>query len=288
MTNAIASIGAAALVAALAGCGGGESLSPRDGAIAVTPDASAPTPDAGGEDAGADVPDASAPADAGAKKREVFERNPFGNVAARDNLLWDGDFEWSSAFSDQYGWINVPITSLTFTGVRVGPECRSGLKCAAVKKGGGLVGIAVTSRGQELAASVWAKPTSANASPPSCTKITALLTSNGGTDADAVLPPDADAPDASGWCHFAVIAPPRSDKPYLYLQNDTGAELVVDDAVIVRAPVEKVHTLEIRPPTQDEVAAHATLVAELAKLPRGPHDPPPNAARRAVERRGAP
>lgn len=287
MTTTLLFATSAALFLAVAGCGVTEQLSPRD-AREGSPDASLPSHDAGGaSDAGAGggAPDAAAPADAGAKRREVYQRNPFGNVAARENLLWDGDFEWSSAFSDQYGWIEVPVTTLAFTGVRVGAECRSGLKCAAVKKGGGLFGIAVTSRGQELEASFWAHPSVPKGAPkgktPSCKGVTGWLTSNGGSDADAMIPADAELPDASGWCHFAVVTPERQDKTYVYIDNATGAELIVDDAVLVRAPVNKAHTMELRPPTQEAVVAHETLQAELAKVPRGPHDPPPNAARRA-------
>jgi hypothetical protein len=46
--------------------------------------------------------------------------------------------------------------------------------------------------------------------------------------------------------------------------------------------------MPIRPPTVVEVEAHAAFAAELRKVPRGPHDPPPNAARRAFDRAGAP
>jgi hypothetical protein len=282
-----------ALGAALAGCGGDEAVAPTGAALAATPDASLPSGDAGATDAGAGgaggagggVP--SAP-DAGPKKREVYRRNPFGNVAATNNLLWDGDFEWASAFSDQYGWIDAPVTTLQFTSAIVGADCRSGLKCARVKKGGGLYGIGVTTRGAKLAASFWAKPKSANASPPSCKKVSGALTSDGAADADAVIPPVAAAPDASGWCEYRVVAPPRQDKTYLYIRNDTGTDLVVDDAVLVRAPIDQVVTMELRPPTPEDVAAHAAIVEDLRKLPRGPYDPPPNAARRAFERVGAP
>ena len=50
-------------------------------------------------------PTASAPV---APRRTVIERSPYGNVKASQNLLWDGDFEWSSPFADQYGWIEPP------------------------------------------------------------------------------------------------------------------------------------------------------------------------------------
>jgi hypothetical protein len=240
--------------------------------------------DAGAGGAGGATPDASAPLpDGGPKKREVYQRNPFGDVAVHENLLWDGDFEWQSAFSDEYGWIDVPVTTFTFTGVRVGPECRSGLKCAAVPKGGGLFGIAVTTRGAGLEARFWAKPSAPKGKPPSCKGITGMLTSNGGADTDAPIPPVADAPDASGWCEYHVVAPERHDKTYLYIDNGSGAEALVDDAVLVRAAAMKARSAELGPPTAEALAKHEAIAAELRKLPRGPHDAPPNAARRALE-----
>jgi hypothetical protein len=77
--------------------------------------------------------------------RTVHQRNPFGNVAASDNLLWDGDFEWSGAFLAQYAWSSGK--SWKTSG---GPEievlaaCHSGMKCARVKKGGSIGGIGVS------------------------------------------------------------------------------------------------------------------------------------------------
>ena len=64
-------------------------------------------PGPGGGGGGGSPPD---PPDPPAVKRTVIERNPFGNVEASQNLLWDGDFEWSSPFTDQYGWYEPPAT----------------------------------------------------------------------------------------------------------------------------------------------------------------------------------
>src|SRR5262249_45345327 len=90
-------------------------------------------------------------------RRTVEQRNPFGDVAAHDNLLWDGDFEWSSPFSDQYGWVNLPAQP-GFAGIRVGIDCRSGLKCAAIEKKQAIAGISVSSQTSKLSVGLWVKP----------------------------------------------------------------------------------------------------------------------------------
>ena len=91
----------------------------------------------GPSDAGPNETDAAPP------KRTVLHRNPFGNVAKTENLLWDGDFEMSSPFSDEYGWLTGPPFSYAFSGVRIGAECRSGIKCAVLPKKKYLVAIGV-------------------------------------------------------------------------------------------------------------------------------------------------
>src|SRR5262245_9380671 len=83
--------------------------------------------------------------DAGPPKRTIEQRNAFGNVAETENLLWDGDFEWFSAFSDQYGWLagtSMLTLGYSFRDIRVGTICRSGLKCAGMAKKTVLAGIA--------------------------------------------------------------------------------------------------------------------------------------------------
>jgi len=232
--------------------------------------------------------DAGTPADAGldAKPdpgpvvRTIEQRNPFGNVAEHENLLWDGDFEWSSPFADQYGWINYPASSQAFgfEGIRVGVECRSGLKCVAVKKGASIIGIAVASKTGSLSASFWAKPAE-----PSCDGISARLIALAVADPGVEIVETTDAPDASGWCRFEVVADKQQSKSYFLIKNQTQGELLVDDAVLKKVPPTQTLSLgTARPPTAAEMAEDAEVRAE-ARTRRGPHDAPPNAAQRAFE-----
>ena len=170
--------------------------------------------------------------------RTVIERNPFGNVAVADNLLWDGDFEWASPFSDQYGWWQLP-SSLTLEEVAVGPICRSGLKCARVGRNDEILGVAVGARDEALFASAHVKfePDEDSVTPACSEALLAIL------DIGAFPPSDPDAElvlltpvaDVTGYCTFMAEVPARANKPFFYIANDSKSSMLVDDAVLVRA-----------------------------------------------------
>jgi hypothetical protein len=224
-----------------------------------------------------DAPDAGGPGDAGVR-RTIVQRNPFGNVAKTENLLWDGDFEWSSAFTDQYGWINYPQVSYGFQGIRVGIECRSGLKCASIDHGRGIIGIGVSSEGYRMSASFWARPLAE----ASCEDISADLLSITGEDPTAPVPLVPEAAD-DGWCRFEGVADERVTKTYLLIDNGGKGEVLVDDVVLERVMKTQALTVPVEPPTAARSARVAEARAAL-RARRGPIDPPPNAAKRALER----
>ncbi len=245
---------------------------------------------AGGGGAGGSVPEGGAP------KRTMLARNPLGHVSERENLLWDGDFEWSSPFSDEYGWLSGPPFDFTFPNVRIGSACHSGIKCAALPAGKAILGIAVAAKQAKLDVSYWAHLTKGN-----CSGVQTVVTEyQGQGDADATIHPTTVAPDADGWCFYESVIAARTGKPALYISNKSGAEVIVDDAVIKVA---------VDPPDggpegtdaggdggESATAFHVSdgpvdpaLLPELEALHedllrlRGPHDHPPNAARRAFE-----
>ncbi len=269
----IALLGAAAATL-LAACSlGEERVSPAPVASAsALPDAGPPPSDGGSDDA--------APPDAGPKKRTVMQRNPFGNVAKSENQLWDGDFEWSSPFSDQYGWLSGPPYSYAFDNIVVGAACRSGLKCAKVAKKKVIIGIGVASMGEKLRASFWAH---VEVDAGGCDKIKSTVSDFfTNTEPDAPITALSPTPDPGGWCEFNTVLPARSNKPYLYIENRTTGEVIIDDAVLERASGSMPLSLQIGPPTAEDAAALALAAEQIGKL-RGPHDSPPNAARRALE-----
>jgi hypothetical protein len=257
------------------GCGEGDPGSPVPPAPLPEDDAGPPPP----ADAGTDASPEPKPV-----KRTIAQRNPFGNVAEAENLLWDGDFEWSSPFASQYGWLTGSVSSLAydFEGGLVGAACRSGIKCVAVPDHRVLVGVGVSSKGHKLEASFWVRVTTG-----SCAGVEAQLVALFGfDDPDAPLAPDAEAPDASGWCRYGAVVEERLEKTFLFIRNDTGAEIIVDDAVLKKAPETSAIHVVSRAPAPEEAAEIEALRASL-RARRGPQDMPPSAARRAAESWGA-
>ena len=191
-------------------------------------------------DAGSDAPSIDAapeadPPDTAAPKRTVTVRNPFGNVQASDNLLWDGDFEWHSAFASQYGWVDAlsAISVGGFTGVVVGAECRSGMKCGRLTQNQKIAAIGVSPSGTKVHASVWSKPSTGE-----CSDVRVLLIA-----CDYALDPDvpvldADGkPDADGWCEHVVVAEERQRSSCLLVQAQfVEGDAIIDDAVVRAAP----------------------------------------------------
>lgn len=170
--------------------------------------------------------------------RTVIDRNPFGNVAASDNLLWDGDFEWASPFSDQYGWYQLPA-SLVLEEVVVGPACRSGVKCARVDRSDEILGIAVGAPGEVLIAKAHVKfePDDEGVTPP-CSDAGVLiidLDGLGPTDESIELPLVTPTPDVTGYCIFTGEVAPRNNKPYVYIENNGKSTMLVDDVTLLRA-----------------------------------------------------
>ncbi|NUP12421.1 MAG: hypothetical protein HOW73_40770 [Polyangiaceae bacterium] len=225
-----------------------------------------------------------------AKTRTVIERNPFGNVAATQNLLWDGDFEWTSPFTDQYGWIEPP-TNPVLSDVVTGPACKSGVKCARVKNNRQIIGIGVGSATQPLDASVWVRfevPEGEEA--PTCADAESYVMDVGmmdEVDEDFALLPTSEMPDETGWCKLAASVPVRKNKPYLVVANRSKVTMLVDDAVVLarKAPsaLPPAKPLSERAPSADTTQMLARARAAIAAT-RRPSDGAPNAAREAFQR----
>ncbi len=260
---------------ALVGCSGEEALAPvslgTGGSTPVVPTAipTTPTP---------------------APKRTLIQRNPFGDVAETENLLFDGDFEWSSPFSDEYGWYQG--SSPTVTDVVVGADCRSGIKCARLTKKQTIIGIGVASRDADLVLSVWV-----HFEDPTTSCALAKATVVDAMFGQLPLEPDpdvhlvaSDGPDQRGWCQLSGVAAKRHDKAYLSIRNTSNASMLVDDAVMKAAapkPPSGVAPLPSPPPpswvptaeeAKDLDETRATIRA-LSVL----HDGPPTPAKRAFE-----
>ncbi|MCA9639789.1 MAG: hypothetical protein H6718_32870 [Polyangiaceae bacterium] len=229
----LALIGAGALACGIAACGSDERINDSQSAGAGG-DAGAGAAGAGGNGAqGGNAGSGGTPA----VRRSVEYRSPYGNMAESDNLLWDGDFEWHSAFASQYGWVTPSIFGrfqpTTLDNISVGPQCKSGLKCAPLGRTATILGVGVSPTGASVEASVWAKPVSGN-----CAEVEAALIGcfDGGDPEEALTP--ATAPDEKGWCEYRGVFPERQRATCLSvtsLQSDNSVTLV-DDAVLKAAP----------------------------------------------------
>ena len=222
-------------------------------------------------------------------KRTIVERNPFGNVGASDNLLWDGDFEWSSPFASQYGWFQLP-SSLTLDEPVMGPICRSGVKCARVQRNDDILGVAVGAREEALYARVHIKfePDDEGFLSP-CDEASAII-----LDIGVDPPPDPDVeltlltpvPDITGYCIFEGLLEARKNKPYLLMSNHGQGAMLVDDAILVRASSSSVPGGAIPPaalPVRDSRRARAEASKAAARaIPRG-GEGRPNPVKEALE-----
>jgi len=216
----------------LSGCGSeGKGLSP----------APVPTSDAGATDVPTEVPDA--PSDTPipdvavpVPRRTVVFRDPFGNYAASDNLLLDGDFEWASPWAGQYPWfVSGSAGPMSAPTIERGPACRSGINCARVQPSGGIAGFAVNPPEQATAVSVslWVRLASASACPP----VTVTLEGCFLTTEPQTLPEATEPMGADGWCHRAGVLATPPDKPCLFITAASAfGVLLVDDVVMTAAP----------------------------------------------------
>lgn len=260
--------GGVIVAALLLGCSE-ERLNPVPGSVE---DAGVPPPDETNE-----VPPDAPPV---TKKRDVVTKSPFGNVAETQNLLWDGDFEWSSPFTDQYGWIELPA-SPTLSDIEVGPACRSGVKCARVRKNGSVIGIGVSSATSSLEASIWVRFEAEEGQTPLCSDVDAFLldlASFEPTDAEQVLTPVAESPDEDGWCNLTATSPVRAHKTYLYVENNFGGPMLLDDCVI--RPTREIPVANA-PPSRSMSAESRERADAAVRATRYPVDGAPNAARDA-------
>ena len=265
-----------AMIAALVfwGCNAVETINPLPGSN-TTSGTTSGSGGHGGEGAGAGGQTPETPI------RTVETRNPFGNVAATDNLLWDGDFEWTSPFSDQYGWLYGPPYTYQFPAPTIGAACRSGIKCITIPKKKGMIGIGVGTKSDMLSVTVFGKPKN-----PVCADIEVSLMSLDNSANDIPIAADSETPDSLGWCLYRGMVSSYPSKVYLLVHNNSLEEAIIDDAVVRAVPPgdgEKPAPPPAMAPPSAETMERHEQARQAIKERQGPHDPPPNAAKRAFE-----
>jgi hypothetical protein len=280
---------AAAGLLLAAGCGGEGGLSnaaPRpssasDAAADTAPDVSAdvatPPKDAPvetGVDAGADT--TAPPADAGPVKRTVVTRDPYGNYAKTDNLLLDGDLEWSGSFTSQYPWLQISglVSSWRAPSTVAGARCRSGVKCASLAANTSAMGFGVRPPSGDLAVSLWVKPVGTD-----CTKTSVSV---GACFAlyglSSAVPYESGSAGADGWCHAAGVVAAPDAAPCLFVSNDGDEDGVLfDDAVMEAAPSPAPGASGATKAFVAPSARHGAVVAKLREAARDFASPKPPA-----------
>lgn len=210
--------------------------------------------DPGPVDSGAvdsSAPDADPP-DAGPKIRSVETRNPFGNTAAENNLMVDGDFEWTSGFG-QHGWRATSTTAEVGVSRAFGGFCRSGVSCGILENGVAMIGLATAPRGKSMLITAYSKPPQ-----PDCglTTISVISCTSGTVFNIASVPPTAPVPAASGWCQHRATAPAMDEQPCLYITTfaEVGQRVLIDDASIVAADGTGASPLVAAPPSAELAA----------------------------------
>jgi hypothetical protein len=187
-------------------------LACQDGDTTLPP---APTPDAG-----TDTPDAGETPDAGlAVIRTVETRSPFGDLSVTDNLVLDGDFEFTGR-TGQAPWIVFDRTGQAVLGFETGGRCRSGVRCAKLVTGAEMVGWLASPKAGGMNVSAWVKPAAGE-----CYDVQVAVADLNTQSEGETIPADAPRADASGWCHFqGDVGNYAGKQPVLYV-GPAGAQI---------------------------------------------------------------
>lgn len=168
------------------------------------------------------------PAKTAERVRTVKQVNPYGHTDIKDNLMVDGDFEFTGA-SGQYGWYAISNGAQAQLVRETGGLCHSGVACGVMKVGTAFLGQAAAPANEDIQVSLWIKPPDGN-----CDAVQASI-----IECSAALPivhssltPDTKKPDASGWCHLGGSESPMTAQPCLYLSTSVD-NVLVDDASLV-------------------------------------------------------
>lgn len=199
--------------------------------------------------------------------RTVETRSPFGNLDVPDNLLLDGDFEFTGR-NGQMPWLTFGGTGQGTLNFATGGLCRSGVRCAALAAGSEMIGWMASPKTGGMNVSLWAKPPSG-----ACTDLRVFVTDiEGEADGDTVFPESTKA-DSDGWCHYAGdTANFAGTQPVVYVataSNRVKGPIVVDDVVARALPATLKRTLAQRPAGLDPVSkARVRFIGEWVRTHR--------------------
>jgi hypothetical protein len=206
------------------------------------------------------IEDPTASADAGATTpskgevvRTIEERSPFGNLSIADNLVLDGDFEFTGR-NGQMPWLVFSNSGQGTLAFATGGLCRSGVRCAALPAGSDMIGWMASPKSGGMNVSVWAKPPSGK-----CEDLRVLITDiEGAADGDTI-PPETSPVAPGAWCHYVGDAGNFANtQPAVYVTTANArvqGPILVDDAVIRALPATLKKRVVADTRKLDEVAA---------------------------------
>ena len=144
-----------------------------------------------------------------------------------------------------------------------------------VVKGKAIIGIGVSSRTEALSITAFAKPQQGG-----CAGVLVSLLDIDTSHKDVDVPATTEDPDSVGWCLYRVETPAYEKKVYLLIDNNTGDDLVVDDAVVRVLPTKSappppppMGPMEGARLLRHEEAKAAILAHRLPVLPPKDKDP---------------
>jgi hypothetical protein len=162
--------------------------------------------------------------------RKVELRSPFGANSVEQNLLADGDFEFTGR-SQQMPWISFGKTGQGTLNYETGGKCVSGIRCAALAKDTQLIGWVSSPRTGKLAVSLYVHPSSGV-----CADTDVFLIDIDDQSRAATIKPPAE-PDAAGWCKFEATTGVFPDgQPAIYVEAKADETLLDNGSVSVVAP----------------------------------------------------
>jgi hypothetical protein len=213
-------------------------------------------------DAGAEP--AAAPQDV---VRTVEQRSPFGNLDLPDNLVLDGDFEFTGR-TGQMPWLSFGDTGQGTLNFATGGLCRSGVRCASLGANDEIIGWMASPKTGGMEVSIWVKPPSGN-----CLDVSVAVTDLGREGQGAPLTPETSKVEPGRWCRFAGNAGQYAGKqPVLYVGTAgprvTGP-ILVDDAVARTLPAALMRTMALQPRAlEPRVAARVQFIGDWIRRHR--------------------
>lgn len=231
-------------------------------------------------DAGPDAPDAGETPDAGpAVIRTVETRSPFGDLSVTDNLVLDGDFEFTGR-TGQAPWMVFDRNGQAVLGFATGGLCRSGVRCAKLAKGAEMVGWLASPKAGGMNVSAWVKPAAGE-----CYDVQVAVADLNTQGEGELVPADGPRADASGWCHYqGDVGNYAGRQPVVYVGpagEQVQGPILADDIVARALPptlnvrVAALASRKLDDATRARVGAIGDWIRTHRIYGRAPHDGSP-------------